>query len=199
MQAKIGDVVLHHGRLHKITETFRRWYEKDGQPVAFNGVVFENTGYAVKANIEELVWNAEDGWWFLPGRVLAKDERTLLNAMVGAWPDSASHLAVRAVLNVGGPLEAQVDRNRLETVIRTKRLVRGLERRTGKPIDGSPIPKGLDTEEKVRAWLATLETEEAFTKRVQTYASDLLAHCEELRAYRTGEATDEPGVEVNHG
>jgi hypothetical protein len=93
---KVGEILFHHGRRHEI--------------LGFRGdkFWFRNGGFLGRGETADLRFSEGDGWWYLPGRVLANDERTVVNAMMGAWPSAASHLAMRKVLDVEGPLADHV-------------------------------------------------------------------------------------------
>lgn len=119
---KVGDKVMHHGHLHEIMEMRDRAVMEDGTPTVVHMVVFENEGYRVLGFLNELRWLEKDQAWYLMGRVLARDERTLYEAAFGVWPAAEIHLTARAALDAID--FADVDRSRLLGVIRRRRLAR---------------------------------------------------------------------------
>jgi hypothetical protein len=156
---KVGEILFHHGRRHEI--------------LGFRGdkFWFRNGGFLGRGETADLRFSEGDGWWYLPGRVLANDERTVVNAMMGAWPSAASHLAMRKVLDVEGPLADHVDLEALKRIIVVRRTD-AIQRTDG-------------------------ESDAAFDKRVAGYTLACLAHCEELRAFRAGKA--DPPLPKNDG
>lgn len=111
---KVGDRVIHHGRHHEITELPKRARMGPDGPEAVELVVFENDGYRVLGNVSELRYSKEDGAWYLPGRVLSRNERAVLQAMSGTWPPADAHLSMRALL------DRAVDNGELEGISRTR-------------------------------------------------------------------------------
>ncbi|MGW8180028.1 MAG: hypothetical protein ACWGQW_14895 [bacterium] len=192
MEPKVGDKVLHHGRIHEIIgfreEGARR---VGGKWVPNMKVFFRNGRYLPKADASELKWSAEDEAWYLPGRVLSKDERTVINAMMGAWPNEGSHMAVRKILDVEGPLADHVSLERLGAIIKARRLRRGYDLKAQKTLDGRVLTTAMSPKE-IDEILTSVETEEAFEERVRAYAIACIEHVEELRAYRRGEKEDVP-------
>lgn len=199
MKPKVGEHFLAHGRLHEIIGIADRAVKrrKDGKVVAVleDVVISRNTngaGFIPAYEMKDLRWSEEDQAWYAPGRVLCKDERTVINAMMGAWPTAESHMAARKILDVEGPFEDHVDLNRLETVIRTRRLRRGYDLGAQKPLkEGVKITTKMSPAE-INEALEACETEAAFDKRVKAYAKACLAHCEQIRAFRNGTAIDTP-------
>lgn len=192
MEPKVGDMVLHHGRMHEIIGFREEGAKRVGNKwVPNNKVFFRNGRYLPKANASELVWSAEDKAWYLPGRVLSKDERTVINAMVGSWPTEGSHLAVRKMLDVEGPLADHVSMERLTAIVKARRLRRGFDLKAQKTLDGQALTVDMSSKE-IDDLLDSIETEEAFEKRARAYAKACLEHAEELRAYRRGEKKDVP-------
>jgi len=166
MSPKVGDKVLHHGRAHTITKIIpkARVNATTGEPEMCPLVRFENARYGVTGLLDDLRWSEEDGAWILPGRVLSKDERTVIQAMSNNWPPPESHLVFRQLLDgANGPLTEHVDMDRLVRVVKSRRLAQ--------------LPD---------------ETEEAYTQRATEYATAALAHCEELRSFRKGAKEDDP-------
>lgn len=94
-----GALVLHHGRYHTIKALPKHAKIVDGKPVAFDLVVFENDGYEVKALATDLKWSEKHGAFYLPGRVLSRNERAILNSITGSWPPADNHLASLQMLD----------------------------------------------------------------------------------------------------
>lgn len=158
MTPKVGDLVIHHGVVHEIKRLNpRARINRDtGAAETVETVVFENERYHVVALLEDVKWSEEDQAWYLPGRVLSRDERTLLQAISGAWPPATSHLTMRKVLDVSpGTFKDTVDLGILKDVVKARRL----KQEVG-------------------------ESAEDYDTRAATYAGAMLDHCEELRAAR---------------
>jgi hypothetical protein len=109
---KVGEAVVHHGRPHAVTKLGRRAAIRDNAAVIVEMVTFENEKYAVLAQMADLVWSDEDGAWYMPGRVLARDERILYEALMGVRPPAETHLTARKLLN-GVNYETEVPMDRL--------------------------------------------------------------------------------------
>lgn len=99
MEIKIGDQVFHHGALHVVQAVSQKGTIKDGVPVAVHVVTFANSRYTVTAKAEDFVKDAELGCWVLPGRVLARNERALAEAVLGSWPKASGHQALLAAVD----------------------------------------------------------------------------------------------------
>lgn len=133
-----GDEMIHHGRRQKIIAFHdRAVLDENGEPkkvqfFAFEGgpdVQLERRGelvtepaYLGVGFVEELRWSEADGAWYLPGRILANDERTLYTAIFGTWPAADVHLVARKALDAVDldVLEPETI-ERLVTVIKTRR------------------------------------------------------------------------------
>jgi hypothetical protein len=180
LKAKVGAKALHHGRLHELVRfEDRPALDANKQPYPFRVAVLENDRYLVKCNAAELAWDEVGGVFYLPGRVLAKDERTLVAAMVGGWPKAGSHLAVRRMLDVEGPLINHLQEAAINSIHEGEKPAANA---------GLELLKGV-----VRARRLTRaegETGEDFDARVEAYALAAIAHCEELRDYRKGAKAD---------
>lgn len=153
-----GDPVIHHGQRHEITDFQKRAVIDDetGEARAVEFAVFENERFEVTCDASELAWSKVDEAWYLPGRLLANDERTLAAAILGQWPTAEAHHAVRAALHaVPGRYRDHVSAERLNAVVASRRL---------KQEEG--------------------EDDEAFQERVAAYADACIAHCEALRTAR---------------
>lgn len=101
----VGDRVLHHGRYHTLTalNTER------------NRAYFENESYGVACALSDLTWDDALGAWYLPGRLLSKNERAVIEAVTGAWPQAGAH---RSLLPVLDNIELEtVDKTRLKEVL----------------------------------------------------------------------------------
>ena len=97
---KLGDRVIHHGRLHEVTALPERPRMRDGKPVVIKGVAFENDAYHVTMILDDsLRYSEEDDAWYFLGRLLARNERALCQAITGAWPPAANHEAMRSMLD----------------------------------------------------------------------------------------------------
>lgn len=185
---KVGDPVYHHGRRHTITQLQDRPVLEGGAPAVVQLVVFESADqyareeektmrdgsvqavkvprFVVKGVASELRWSEPDAAWYLPGRVLSRDERTVYEAAFGTWPPAEIHLTARAALDAID-LEA-VDTDRLVGVIKRMRMLHIAEAYDLRPRDG--------------------ETKTGFVARcdaaARDYAPKCLAHVAELRALR---------------
>ena len=185
---KEGDMVLHHGRLHEIIGFRNRYFKgANGKPAVASFAFCKNAGFQPVCESALLKWSAKDKAWYLPGRVLSKDERTVINAMVGSWPKAEAHMAVRSMLDVEGPLADHVNMEDLEKIVRARRLRRGYDLRLQKTLkDGVVLTKSM-SKAKLQRTLEGCETAEAFDKRVKKYTKEVITHCEQLRAFRAGE------------
>lgn len=167
----VGQPVIHHGHIHRILAFHRKAVldPESGEPrverlVRFRSGAEGEGRYLVTGFAHELRWSEADGAWYLTGRVLARDERTVIAALTGAWPPAHSHLTLRAVLDADPrPLGEQVEMDKLKAVIRQRRLKQGVDKRSGERFE---------------------EAEEQFEARVGEYAEACLEHAEELRAAR---------------
>jgi hypothetical protein len=136
-KAKLGDLVIHHGFPHEITRVGERATMRDGQAVGISTVHFENSSFASECVAEELEWSEGDGAWYLPGRLLSRNERCLAEAVLGSYPPASSHLAVRQAL--AGVDLATVDRDRYGRVLARRK--RDIERNESGEVD----PEVLET------------------------------------------------------
>lgn len=192
MEPKVGDKVLHHGRMHEILGFREEGFQRvDGEIVPHEKVIFRNERFITKMSKDEMLWSEQDQAWYFQGRVLSKDERTVVNAMVGSWPTAESHMAVRSMLDVDGPLADHVSMERLVAIIKARRLRRGYDLQTQKTLDGRELTSDMSPEE-IEETLNSVETERKFENRARRYAEALLEHVEQLRAYRKGEEEDIP-------
>ena len=159
---KLGDRVIHHGHIHEITALPERARMRDGKPVVIKGVQFENDAYLVTMLPEDgIAWSEEDNAWFWGGRLLARNERALCEAITGAWPPAVSHEAMRSMLDSVDL--AKVSMPRLCDVIVRRKADAGV----APPADGD-------------------ELSEAQKATLLTYAEAVLVQCAELRALRQG-------------
>jgi hypothetical protein len=132
---QVGDAVLHHGRSHAITVLGKRAVMRNNAAVVAEMVTFENERFRVLGNRPDLVWSADDNAWYLPGRVLCRDERLLYEALMGVRPPAETHMAARKLLDMTD--FAEVPKDRLSGVV---------ARRTGRT--------GKDAEDYADACLA---------------------------------------------
>lgn len=185
---QVGERMIHHGHFHEIIEIRpKAVLNEKGNPVKVEMAVFDNERFRGVCRAEELRWSDQDDAWFLPGRILCHDERTVAAATMGMWPKAESHLMVRAMLDsVDTPLADHLSIDALDAVIRTRRLIRGFDKKTGLFLDGTGPTKGM-TDEEITERREAAETEAEFTARVQAYREACLQHCEELRALRRGD------------
>jgi hypothetical protein len=155
---EVGDAVMHHGRLHEITEIRPNARVVDGSAERVDEAVWENDRYLVRGRRDELEWLEADEAWHLPGRLLCRDERAVHEAVVGTWPRAESHVGARKYLDTielafqdeGGDVPRE-------------RLVEVLQRRKG-----YDVPDGVTWDED--DW--------------RTHAEQCLEHCREVRAIR---------------
>lgn len=110
-----GDPVIHHGHPHTISYFETTAAMRDGKPVAISIAVFENDRFLAACRADELVWSDSDAAWYLPGRVLSRNERAVCQAVTGSWPPAENHIAMRAMLDTVD-LDT-LDRGRLKTVL----------------------------------------------------------------------------------
>lgn len=122
---EVGDKVIHHGRLHEVTEIeLRPALNANGNPVAVEVIHFENDRYHVKtADVDDFQFSKADDAWYLTGRVLSRNERALHEAVTGVWPAAHSHLTARRYLDAIDFDEVDTDdfRERLASVIRRRK------------------------------------------------------------------------------
>ena len=181
---KVGDKMIHHGHLHELVEfSARGALDEKGEPVKVEMAVFENGSYKGICKLEELVWSEADQAWYLPGRVLANDERMIYAAMFGNWPPAEIHLTARRMLD-----ELDLDAVDVEKV-KAVALNRGRYRRwqaDGK-LNAAKIEQKVAAEGK-----APTDDQKAYRERmlarlsatVDDYAVAAIEHCRELRAIR---------------
>lgn len=126
-----GDPVLHHGRMHEITSLQPRARLVEGEAETGTVAIFENDEYEVRGWAHELTWSEADQAFYLPGRVLCRDERALHEAVVGVWPRAENHLAARKYLDtlvlefkedVGQEAEADVSKAALVDVLQRRKV-----------------------------------------------------------------------------
>ena len=96
---QIGDRVLHHGAFHTIKLFNKRATMVDGEPVAVELLAFRNAPFTVGARVDDLRWSDRYEAWYLPGRVLCRNERALAACVFGSWPKASTHLAVLPLLD----------------------------------------------------------------------------------------------------
>jgi len=91
MSIAVGARVLHDGHEDfKVNELV----EAKGTVIA----VFENLGYRVKCNAAELVELKEENAWYLPGRLLSREQRRRFSEIVGSSTPPGDHVAARKIL-----------------------------------------------------------------------------------------------------
>ncbi len=86
-------------------------------------VTFETERYQVKGRLDELRWSEEDDAWYLPGRVLSRDERTVYRSVFRVWPTAEMHHAARRALD-DLDLE-EIDMTELARIVKLRRLEKG--------------------------------------------------------------------------
>lgn len=119
-QPQEGDTVMHHGRVHEITELREKPVMEDGQAVVTTIAVWENDRFAVRGFADELVeLPTGEADYYLPGRLLARNERAIHEALTGAWPPAGNHLTARQYLDAVDL--GEVDRETLHDVIRRRK------------------------------------------------------------------------------
>ncbi len=188
---RIGDRVIHHGRPHEIKRFPSRARMVGGKATEVKGVEFHTAiddsqpagemldrrpVYRVTCILTDdpadpgLQWSPADGAWYMYGRLLARNERAVCEAITGAWPPAASHEAMRDMLD-NVDLD-EVDRKRLAGVVMHRKADAGVVA----PQAGKPDKEGKrePARELTPAEHATLET----------YAEAALAQVAELRALR---------------
>lgn len=121
---KVGDRVYHHGHYHEIRAVHRERTDVEGNTVKLPHLLFENggpkDGFRVRGSgAHELVWSPRLEAWYLPGRVLARNERALAESITGAWPPAANHLAILDMLDAVDL--ASIDRAKLKDVVRRRK------------------------------------------------------------------------------
>ena len=165
---KLGDRVIQHGRLHEVTALPERPRMRDGKPAVIKGVEFENDAYHVTMILDDsLRYSEEDNAWYFMGRLLARNERAVCEAITGAWPPAANHEAMRSMLDsvdLNG-----VDRGKLVGVLLRRKSDTGVSVKVERDGDGKPIP---------------LELTDMQTATLRAYADAALEQCAELRAIR---------------
>lgn len=171
--AKVGDIVLHHGHYHTILGFEDRAVKRQGKPELARVAVFDSNpadakkGYLVKCNEPDLAYSDELGAFYLPGRVLANDERILYEVLAGVRPPAETHLVARKILADADLVELLAD------VKQKQRLVGIVARR--KRLD----QLGIDPDDLVG--LEPAEREATVNKAAAKYAKLAVAHCLELR------------------
>ena len=162
---KIGDPVIHHGRMHEITAFPEEAYVEGGKAKLRKGIRFENDGFAVETyDVQDLRWSEVDGAWCLFGRLLSRDERVVYEASIGAWPRPENHAIARDVLDrvdLTG-----LDRTRLTDVVMRQ--------------------KGRQLVEAGVVAVAEDGTTKVHQKELGQYVDAVIAHVAELRAERGG-------------
>lgn len=113
---KVGDTVQHHGRAHTIVDFPQQAVMKKGKAVAVTRCRFENDRFLVNVDVRDLKWLESDAAWYLPGRLLSRDERCVYEAAVGSWPKAENHVIARQLLDAVDL--AEVDKDRLREVVR---------------------------------------------------------------------------------
>lgn len=157
---RLGDRVIHHGRLHEVTALPERPRMRDGKPVVIKGVQFENDRYRVTMILDDsLRYSEEDDAWYFVGRLLARNERAVCEAITGAWPPAANHEAMRSMLDSVDL--AKVDMVKLTGVIHRRKADAGV----AIPADGKTLS-------------------DADGAKLLSYAEAALEQCAELRAIR---------------
>lgn len=119
-EPQVGDALLFHGRLHEIIGLPLRAVMRDGEAVAVPMIVFENEQYRSLGNLPDYVWSEDDNAWFGAGRVLARDERILYEALIGARPPAETHMVARRILD-STDYDTEVPRERLAEIIASRK------------------------------------------------------------------------------
>lgn len=182
MKPQVGDKMIHHGHLHELVGfSARGALDEKGEPVKVEMAVFENAAYKGICKLDELVRSEADQAWYLPGRVLANDERMVYAAMFGNWPPAEIHLTARQMLDTLDFDAIDVEK------VKAVALNRGRYRRW--QTDGALNAEKLEEKLKLEGKTPTEEQKayrEAMLARlsatVDDYAIAAIEHCRELRA-----------------
>jgi hypothetical protein len=113
-QLKEGSIVIHHGRAHEVTGFVKHAIMDGDVPTSVEFVTFENERYKVKAKRSDFSYDENIGF-FLKGRILSRNERALLEAVIGSWPRADAHAALLGMLD--GIDLAAVDLTRFAEVL----------------------------------------------------------------------------------
>ena len=119
-EPQVGDAVMWHGKLHKITGLPLRAVMRNGEAVAVPMIVFENKNYRSICNLPDFAWSQDDDAWFGAGRVLSRDERILYEALIGARPPAETHMVARRILD-STDYDTEVPRERLAEIIASRK------------------------------------------------------------------------------
>lgn len=114
-----GAPVLHHGRLHQIKAIQPRAVMKGDKATKVDMVVFENEGFLVTGLASDFQWSDKLGAWYMPGRVLSRNERAVLEAVTGSWPPAENHVAALGMLDAVDL--AEIDIKKVASVIERRK------------------------------------------------------------------------------
>ena len=94
-KVKVGDLVSHDGNWAGVEHENGDF---EVTSIAKGKVVFENERFRVVCAAKELQWLEEDGAFYLPGRLLTREQRNTYQELMGSAPRIDMHVAARGIL-----------------------------------------------------------------------------------------------------